>query len=560
MHNLSENTRLLIASALCVLIIYLWQVFFVDPMIEEQQAAAKIAEQTIAPKTDAPHVNKQVSRADAIKESKRIELSNGKVNASINLVGARLDDLTLKNYKVTTEKDSPEVVLLSPSQTKEVYFAEFGWLADKGTNIDLPDSKTLWSSNKNKDGSYILLWKNDQGVTFKVAVSLNADYMFDVKQDVLNQSGKEITLKPYTLISRVQHSADAQNTLIHEGAIGVFDDKLTEVSFGDLADEGKQDFSGKQTQWIGFSDKYWLTAIIPTEKKGITSNFRMNKQNDQSRYQISLAGMSETIASNSSSEFALKLYAGAKELELLDKYENEYKIKLFDRAVDFGVLYFITKPIFLLLHYFYEMIGNFGVAILILTVFIKLLLFPLAHKGFKGMNKLKDLQPKMTALKEKYKDDSQGFQKALLEMYRKEKVNPMAGCFPILLQIPVFFALYKVLSVTLEMRHAPFFGWIQDLSAPDPLTFVNLFGLIPWDPPTFLSIGIFPLLMAATMYAQQRMNPEPTDPVQAKVMRLMPLLFLFMFASFPSGLVIYWTWSNILSILQQGLIKKMAKV
>ena len=403
MHNLSENTRLLIASALCVLIIYLWQVFFVDPMIEEQQAAAKIAEQTIAPKADVPHANKQVSRTDAIKESKRIELSNGKVNASINLVGARLDDLTLKNYKVTTEKNSPEVVLLSPSQTKEVYFAEFGWLADKGTNIDLPDSKTLWSSTKNKDGSSTLLWKNDQGVTFKVTISLNADYMFDVKQDVLNQSGKEITLKPYTLISRVQHSIDAQNTLIHEGAIGVFDDKLTEVSFGDLADEGKQDFSGKQTQWIGFSDKYWLTAIIPTEKKGITSNFRMNKQSDQSRYQISLAGMSETITSNSSSEFALKLYAGAKELEILDKYETEYQIKLFDRAVDFGVLYFITKPIFLLLHYFYEMIGNFGVAILILTVFIKLLLFPLAHKGFKGMNKLKDLQPKMTALKEKYK-------------------------------------------------------------------------------------------------------------------------------------------------------------
>ncbi len=555
MQNLSENTRLLIATTLCVVIIYFWQVFFVDPMIEEQQAAAKVTQQTTQVKA-SEEAGKIVTRPNALKETRRVDFSNSKVNASINLTGARLDDLTLKNYKVSIDKNSPEVVLLSPSQTKEVYFAEFGWL---GANLNLPDSKTQWSANKNKDGSSTLSWDNSQGLTFKIHLKLDENYMFDVKQEVLNQSGKDVTLTPYTLISRVQTDSDTQNALIHEGAIGVFDEKLTEVSFADLAEEGKQDFSKKQTHWIGFSDKYWLTALIPSEKNDIVSNFRTNKQNGQNRYQISMMGKAETIKTSDSSQFALKLFAGSKELELLDNYEKEFNIKLFDRAVDFGVLYFITKPIFMLLHYFYDMIGNFGVAILILTVVIKLLLFPLAHKGFKGMNKLKDLQPKMTALKEKYKDDSQGFQKALLEMYRKEKVNPMAGCLPILLQIPVFFALYKVLSVTLEMRHAPFFGWIKDLSAPDPLTFVNLFGLIPWDPPSFLSIGIFPILMAVTMYAQQRLNPEPTDPVQAKVMRLMPLLFLFMFASFPSGLVIYWAWSNVLSILQQVLIKKIAK-
>lgn len=555
MQNLSENTRLLIATTLCVVIIYFWQVFFVDPMIEEQQAEAKITQQTTQLKANE-EASKIVARSDALKETRRIDFSNSKVNASINLTGARLDDLTLKNYKVSIEKNSPEVVLLSPSQTKEVYFAEFGWL---GANLNLPDSKTQWLANKNKDGSATLSWNNSQGLIFKLHLKLDENYMFDVKQEVINQSGKDVTLTPYTLISRVQTDSDTQNALIHEGAIGVFDEKLTEVSFADLAEEEKQDFSKKQTHWIGFSDKYWLTALIPSEKNDIVSNFRTNKQNGQNRYQIGMMGKAETIKTSDSSQFALKLFAGSKELELLDNYEKEFNIKLFDRAVDFGVLYFITKPIFMLLHYFYDMIGNFGVAILILTVFIKLLLFPLAHKGFKGMNKLKDLQPKMTALKEKYKDDSQGFQKALLEMYRKEKVNPMAGCLPILLQIPVFFALYKVLSVTLEMRHAPFFGWIRDLSAPDPLTFVNLFGLIPWDPPSFLSIGIFPILMAVTMYAQQRLNPEPTDPVQAKVMRLMPLLFLFMFASFPSGLVIYWAWSNVLSILQQVLIKKIAK-
>ncbi len=554
MHNLSENTRLLIATTLCVAIIYFWQVLFVDPMLAEQEASIKQEQLTVKAVKKVEQVDVVVDRADAIKDTKRIFLSNDKVRASINLTGARLDDLTLKNYKLTPKKESPEVVLLSPSHTKEVYFTEFGWL---GTNLDLPDHQTVWAGIKNTDGSTTLSWKNNQGLTFKIHVNLDKNYMFDVTQEVLNQSGKDIILTPYTLISRVQTEADSQNTLIHEGAIGVFDDKLTEVSFADLVEDGKQDFTGKQTHWIGFSDKYWLTAIVPAEKTDITANFRSNKVDKNNRYQVSLSNKQETIKNGASSKISMKVFAGAKELEVLDSYEKEYNIKLFDRAVDFGVLYFITKPIFILLHYFYDLIGNFGVAILILTVVIKLILFPLAHKGFKGMNKLKDLQPKMTALKEKYKDDSQAFQKSLLEMYKREKVNPMAGCLPIILQIPVFFALYKVLSVTLEMRHAPFFGWIHDLSAPDPLTFVNLFGLIPWDPPSFLSIGIFPLLMAATMYAQQRMNPEPTDPTQAQVMRLMPLLFLFMFASFPSGLVIYWAWSNILSILQQWLIKKL---
>jgi len=557
MNNLSENTRLLIASTLCLAILYFWQTMYVEPMIDEQKTSQQeLIDNTIS-SSQVPHEKSQIVTRDvALKQASRINFENDKVKASINLMGARLDDLILKNYKVSTEEGAPSVHLLSPSQTNDVYFAEFGWLS-AGSKIQTPNSSTIWNATSEGESKYSLHWQNPQGVMFKIHLSLNKDYMFDVSQEVVNNSGTQVNLTPYSLISRVKKDDDNENTLIHEGAIGVFGETLHEVSFSDLTSDAKQSFSGQQTDWIGFSDKYWLTALIPSDKAGIKSDFRMTKYHNQDRYQISLAGTETIIDAGSTTKFDSKFFAGAKEIDLLDAYETNNNIKLFDRAVDFGMLYFITKPIFILLHYFYDMIGNFGVAILLLTVFIKLLLFPLAHKGFKGMNRLKDLQPKMTAIKEKYKDKPQEFQKALMDLYRKEKVNPMAGCLPILLQIPIFFALYKVLSVTIEMRHAPFFGWIVDLSVPDPMTFVNLFGLIPWDPPLFLSIGIFPVLMALTMYIQQRLNPEPADPVQAKVMRLMPVVFLFMFASFPSGLVIYWTWSNVLSILQQSLIKKI---
>jgi YidC/Oxa1 family membrane protein insertase len=383
--------------------------------------------------------------------------------------------------------------------------------------------------------------------------------MFSIKQYVENKSSHKLELGNYATISRVKSESIDDNMLIHEGAIGVFDDTLKELSYDDLADKGKVVMPN--VGWLGFSDKYWLTTLMPSASSEVISKFSVTSKNGINRYQASINSKdSQVISPGENGQWSIiYLFSGAKELELLDLYEKDLDIKLFDRAVDFGVLYFITKPIFELLHQLYDWVGNFGFAILLLTVLIKMLLFPLAHKGFKGMNRLKALQPKMMELKEKLSDKPQEFQKAMIDLYRKEKVNPMGGCLPIVLQIPIFFALYKVLYVTIEMRHAPFIWWIGDLSAPEGISIFNLFGLLSFGVPQFLMIGVFPILMALTMVIQQRLNPQPTDPIQAQVMRLLPLIFLFMFASFPSGLVIYWTWSNILSIAQQLLIKYLEK-
>jgi YidC/Oxa1 family membrane protein insertase len=555
---MSQNLRLILACILSTIILLVWQIFFVDPLIEEQRLNNPVKTQAEIKQ----HVIEFKKRNELIKhdfqENSRIAIENDKIKGSINLTGARFDDITLTQYKISQKPDSDDVVLLSPNQSQEVYFAEFGWISND-QNIELPTSKTKWQSNNHKLTStspIILHWTNSQGVKFIIEISLDKDYLFHVKQSVVNNSSTTIHLSNYATLARSHVANTDKNIIIHEGAIGVFEQKLKEIEFEDLKKDKAVNIDS-QASWAGFSDKYWLTAIIPDKSAKTITQLNYNTHHNTDRYQASLVQNSVAVAKGDKFITESKFFAGAKELELLDAYESQYSIPLFDRAVDFGVLYFITKPIFLLLHYFYDYFANFGVAILLLTVFIKLLLFPLAHKGFIGMNRLKDLQPKMVHLKEKYQDKPAEFQKALLELYRKEKVNPMAGCLPILLQIPIFFALYKVLYVTIEMRHAPFFGWIVDLSAKDPTSIFNLFGLINIELPEFLQIGVFPILMAFTMFVQQKLNPEPTDPVQAKVMKLLPLIFLFMFSSFPSGLVIYWAWSNILSILQQFLIKKL---
>jgi len=470
-----------------------------------------------------------------------------------------LDDLVLKNYRATEAVGSPDVYLLSPSKTEYSYFVEFGWQgADKNTLV--PNSKSLWRATETElEGGLtqiVLSHKSDQGLTYYIDILLDNDYLFTVKQRVVNHSKRDLKLANYAVISRGSIEQLDGGAIIHEGPIAVSEGKLEEISYDDLVKA--KTISLKSAKWIGFSDKYWLSAFVINESSDYNASFAYVK-GEQTRYQANIFSNNFSDI-NAGSEYdwsGYSIFAGAKELDLLTEYGDQLDAPLFDRAVDFGMLYFITKPIFQLLHYFHSLLGNFGVAILLLTVFIKIILFPLAHKGFKGMNRLKELQPKMTQLKEKYQDQPQEFQKQLLSMYKKEKVNPLGGCLPILLQIPIFFALYKVLSVTIEMRHAPFFGWITDLSVQEPITIVNLFGLIPWDPPSFLMIGVFPILMALTMFIQQKLNPEPTDPMQAQVMRLLPLIFLFMFSSFPSGLVIYWTWSNILSIFQQLYIKKI---
>ena len=558
---MSNNIRTILAAVLSMLILIIWQHYFIK---KETPHSTDKSQVIPSPKDnesydvhldDEQQHNKDIQVKVKMDAGSRIPFKNNAISGSVNLVGAKIDDLILLKYKETVEKNSCDVVLLSPADTKEVYYAEFGWVTND-KKIEIPNNKTIWNAESKMltpNNKINLTWSNAKGIKFIIMISLDDNYMFTVEQKVLGI--ENVKLKPYAALSRGNYGNGKSQMIIHEGGIGVFEDKLREITFEDLDDKKLYKFSDANNGWFGFSDKYWLTAIIP-EKSDLSNRFISYNSKHGKRYQTD-GIMSNIIADRKMHYNKLYFFAGAKQLSLLDKYEEQYNIKLFDRAVDFGVLYFITKPIFVTLNFFYSLVGNFGIAIILLTVFIKLLLFPLAYKGFKGMNRLKDLQPEIMRLKELYGDDKVQLQKSMLEIYKKEKVNPMSGCFPILLQMPVFFALYKVLYVTIEMRHAEFYGWIKDLSAPDPTNVFTLFGLIPWDPPIFLCIGIWPIIMALTLYLQQRLNPQPTDPVQAKVMKLFPLIFLFMFASFPSGLVLYWSWSNILSITQQMLIKKM---
>jgi YidC/Oxa1 family membrane protein insertase len=564
--NMSPNARLFLASIISALIILVWQVLYVNPLLEAQrieQEQIRVASESAKTKQQAaPEVYELLPTAEVLasdeKLGNRIAIKNEVLAGSINLIGARIDDIVLNKYNAELSPNSPKVRVLGPSKSNDIYFVEFGWLNAADANaIEVPDSKTKWeasSQDLSPNNDLILQWTNTTGIKFIIKFGVDENYMFKVEQRVVNNSGQEIQLKSYALISkRVDVFAD--NAIIHEGPIAVVNDKLLEIQYPDVKKEGAEVFEDK-TSWIGFSDKYWLASILPQDDIE-RSEFNYFASHNHDRFQASVISKTWTVASAGEKSTNLMVFIGAKELEILDFYSKKYDIPLFDRAVDFGALYFITKPIFQLLSFFYERIGNFGLAILFLTVVIKVLLFPLAHKGFKGMNRLKDLQPQMTELKERYADNPQEFQKSLLALYKKEKVNPMAGCLPILLQIPIFFALYKVLYVSIEMRHAPFFGWIADLSAPDPSNLFTLFGLLPWHAPLFLHVGILPILMALTMYIQQKLSPEPSDPTQAQVMKFLPLMFLFMFASFASGLVIYWTWSNVLSILQQVLIKRL---
>lgn len=563
--KLSQNMRLVLASLIAGLIIFAWKHFYVDPMVEaarkEQSMIESVGGQSISKEVLQEH--HVLERHDALAaENQRIKIKNGVIEGSINLKGARIDDLILTKYHQTLGEGSPKVILLSPAKSYGAHFVDFGWIGEGGRDLNLPDSNTLWRSDAKElvPGKDVTLeHTNSQGVRFVIKLSLDENYMFNIEQSVFNGSGAEIRLGNYSTISRVAGADGEQSAIIHEGGIGVSDGTLKEFGYEEISDDSK--ILMENSQWIGFSDKYWLSAIIHEQDNLQRGKFSVHSMHGVERFQASSNPLKAKAISQGATVIwpSSKVFLGAKELELLDFYEDKYSIKLFDRAVDFGALYFITKPIFELLHYLYNLVGNFGFAILLLTMLIKLLLFPLAHKGFKGMNRLKALQPKMMELKERYGDTPQEFQKRMIELYKKEKVNPMGGCLPILLQIPVFFALYKVLYVTIEMRHAPFIWWIHDLSAPDPLSVLNLFGLLPIQLPQFLMIGVFPIIMSITMYIQQKMNPEPADPTQAKVMKFFPLIFLFAFSSFPSGLVIYWSWSNVLSIAQQFWIKRLEK-
>lgn len=565
--RLSANTRLIVACVISTIIITIWQFFFVEPMVREQ-AEEQARQEAVKPKPVVHAIESLRPRDEIIAEemasSTRVVFENAAVKGSINLIGLRLDDLILKKYRTDQNKETVSdftsansVVLLSPSKAKDGYFIESGWVSGD-SKTDLPGSGTIWKADKTsiKAGDVLTLTHtNRNGVKFKVQLTLDENYLFSVVKEVENNTSEVLNLASYTLANRINNYIDQGNYVFHEGFIGVKGEKLSEEGYSDLfkdKENDRGDFS-----WVGLTDKYWLTAFWEDDGSADNVISTSSIKNKVERLQLSSSAQTIQISPNAKHVWKNSIFAGAKELDVLEEYQQKYSLPLFDRVVDFGYLYFITKPLLSFLHFLYKYLGNFGVAIMVLTVIIKIVLFPLAHKGYKGMNRLKDLQPKIAALKERHESNPSEFQKALLDLYKKEKINPMGGCLPILLQIPVFFALYKVLYVSIEMRHAPFFGWIKDLSVPDPSSIFNLFGLIPWDPPQFLMIGILPCLMAFTMYVQQRMNPEPTDPVQAKVMRYLPLIFLFMFSSFPSGLIVYWTLSNVLSIMQQFLIKKL---
>ncbi|MEE2970059.1 MAG: membrane protein insertase YidC [Pseudomonadota bacterium] len=500
------------------------------------------------------------SRAQIMGAFKRIKIATPRLRGSVTLRGARLDDLVLADYRETVDDDSDNITLLSPPGAPNPYYAQFGWVAIDH-NVKVPGPDTVWSANHARltaRNPVTLTWDNGQGQVFTQVISIDQNFMFTVGQSVRNSGATAVAVRPYGLISRTGTPEISGFFILHEGLLGVFNETLAEVDYDDLQEDGKVE-QNSTGGWIGITDKFWLTALIPDQKTTTDSRFLHGKQGEMDKYQVDFLGPTQSIAPGSSATASNKLFAGAKEVRLLDGYREDLGIVRFDLAVDWGWLWFLTKPIFQALIYFNNFIGNFGLAIMFLTVLIKLAFFPLANKSYRAMSRMKKLQPLMTEIREQYGDDKQRQQQEMMALYKRENANPMAGCFPILIQIPVFFALYKVLFVTIEMRHAPFFGWIQDLSAPDPLALLTVFGLVQWDVPEILeivNIGIWPIIMGLTMFLQQKLNPQPADATQAKIFMMLPIVFTFLLGRFPAGLVIYWAWNNLLSITQQWVIMR----
>ena len=557
--------NLITAIVLSVAIIFGWQHFYEKPRLEKLAEQTKQYNKTVKTIKENSKQNLEVevlARSDAIAGVSRVNIKSKALSGSISLKGLRFDDLTLLSYRQELDENSPPVDLFSPSNSDQGYFAEIGWWSvDK--SITYPDSSTMWQADKSElfaGQSVNFLWKSPENVLFKVTVSLDDNYMFTIKQATYNQSGRPISTQYYGLINRdYEEKPDNMVNILHQGMVGAVAGELQEFSYDKIKDNKKEKFSLGELNWLGITDKYWLAAFIPDSSEQYSANYNYALKAGRDKYQADFISSSKLIESGGSYELTHHLFAGAKKVALLDKYESEYDIKLFDRAIDFGWFYILTKPIFNAMNFFYKYVGNFGISIMIVTVIIKLLMFTLANKSYRSMKKMKKLQPQMERLKELYADDKARLNQEVMQLYKREKVNPVSGCLPLLVQIPVFFSIYKVLYVTIEMRHAPFFGWIKDLSAPDPTTIFNLFGLLPFTPPSFLMIGVWPLIMAGSMYLQQKMSPQPADPVQAQVMKFMPLMFLFMFSSFPAGLLIYWSWNNLLSIVQQSYINKLDK-
>ncbi len=563
----SEDRRNLIIFMITVFALFaLYDVFikqpYIDTMKEEQaQKAATQQATSITPQTEQA-TQRPLTRAEAIAQTgERLRIQTPELSGSIALKGGRIDDLILTQYYQTMEEQD-KVILLSPTTAPEPHYGEFGWIAER-SGVTLPSRMTQWQI---KDGSpkiltpeapVTLVWDNGEGLTFEREISVDDHYMFRMTQRVINASNNDITLYPYGLVARHgQPEVQKKSFILHEGPIGYFKDSLQEHTFKDLTEKPERT-SLAQGGWIGFTQKYWFAGLIPDQS--VQSKFRFLARPGESRnfYQTDVMGPAMTIPAGQEKAYESHFFAGAKKVRQLDAYEKQLDIPHFDLVVDFGMLYFMTKPFFYILTWLSSTIGSFAIGLLLFTVLVRLLVFPLANKSYRSFAKMRIIAPKMKELQDRYKDDREGMQKALFELYKKEQVNPAAGCLPLLLQIPIFFALYKVLYVTIEMRHTPFFGWIQDMSAPDPTSLFNLFGVLPYEPISFLMIGAWPCIMCVTLLLQQQLSPPPTEPMQKQIMLMMPFVMTYILASFPAGLVIYWTWSNFLSIIQQIVLMKM---
>jgi YidC/Oxa1 family membrane protein insertase len=593
---MTDQKNTILAIVLSALVLIGWQIYFGIPQMEkqkqiqQQQQAQERSQQPpgssaqqpgTTPQTGAPpqavpgatpqapglpgSVPGQVlTREAALATSPRVRIETPSVAGSIALKGARIDDLALIKYRETVDPKSPPIVLLAPSGSPNPFYSEFGWVVAAGTAAKAPTADTLWrqagSGALTVEHPVTLVYDNGEGLEFRRTIAVDNKYLFTLKDEVVNKCAAPVTLYPYALISRHGVPPTLGYYILHEGLIGVFGDKgLQEETYAKMEETKSLNFDVTNA-WLGFTDKYWAAALVPDIAAKLRARFSFELSNNIKKFQTDYLLDPQTIAPGATGTASARLFAGAKEVEVIDNYDTELKLNRFELLIDWGYFRFITKPMFLALDWIYRQVGNFGVAILIITVLIKIVFFPLANKSYASMAKMKAVQPEMMAIRERYGDDKMKQQQAMMELYKKEKINPIAGCLPIVIQIPVFFALYKVLFITIEMRHAPFFGWIKDLSAPDPLTVFNLFGLIPWDPTVvpligpFLHLGPWPLIMGVTMWFQMKLNPPPPDPTQKMIFDYMPIIFTFMLASFSAGLVIYWAWNNTLSVLQQSAI------
>jgi YidC/Oxa1 family membrane protein insertase len=584
---MNDNRNVILAIVLSMAVLFGWQFFVAGPQLERAQQQAQIAAQQAqseaalatptspaataagAPGAVAPDGNPVYADRDAaLAANGRVTINTEDLEGSINLVGARLDDLELKQYRETVDPDSPIITLLTPAGAPNAYFAEQGWVPAAGAAIVVPDGKSVWTveganSELTAATPVTLVWDNGAGLIFRRTFAVDEHYLFTVTQSVENTGTGDVALFPYARVARHGTPQVANFFIQHEGPHGVLgSNNLISFKYSDLQKDQQARYDNT-SGWLGFSDKYWATAVLPQAGTAINALFSWKNTASYDDYQTSFVETTPVVvAAGSTATHESYLFAGAKEEAVISAYQQQYGFDRLDLLIDWGWLHFITKPMYYLLSLLYGVLGNFGLAILAVTVIVKGLFFPLANRSYASMAAMRRVQPEMKSIQERFKDDRPAQQQAMMELYKKEKINPLSGCWPLLIQIPVFFALYTVIFISLDMRHAPFFGWIQDLAAPDPTNIFTLFGLIPWDPTlvpfvgSFLHLGIWPVIMGITMWVQMKLNPPPPDPTQAMIFNWMPVIFTFMLGAFPAGLVIYWAWNNTLSVAQQWFIMK----